>query len=117
MRFVHDIIGFMTVGGGGKPYALAKGQKIAEGYQGNLMFLTESGQHPLVGEEVIEIEGDAAFMLRALREAVAVLEGCGELMVEHGNLAADWQEKPERLRKVYRRKPKARAARKKAKKA
>jgi len=89
-RIVHDIDHLPSVSGGGTLYATPVGEEKSSGFRASL-FLSTEGSEPEPAH--VYIEGDAAYLLHALRELVDSLETCAKLWVDKGQMDPDWYDK------------------------
>jgi len=106
MRIVHDINSKAEVCLGASLTPVRRGEHMARSMKVRLTFLTEDVFTK--APEDIHLEGDAAYILHALREAIAQIEECGQTYVNDGDLQPAWQEKAHALRPKRAPRPSAR---------
>lgn len=92
MRIVHEIESRATVSGGCTPYVKMPDKDRASGFHADLLILVEA--RGFAPSEELHIEGNAKYILAALREAVMMLEEVGADFVADGRVCENWQELP-----------------------
>ncbi len=91
MRIVHEIDDEATVSVGVEPYSKPVGEALATGLKATILILVE--QHGIVIDEQIYIDGNAKYILKALREVIEAIENIADEYVKCGELNPNWKNK------------------------
>lgn len=90
MRIVHEIESLATVSGGFRPYTAAKGHDKSSGIIVDLLILVEEDR--IIPSEEIHIEGDGAYILHVLEDAVRMIKDTAKIMVKEGQIVENWND-------------------------